>query len=155
MNKSITRAEKQKHRFKIGSRAFFEGMPDFSPSDTDEVEFEENPKLYKNVMQFRARDKSRCLFKWRKMSADEFVEYTLDSKLPMEIGKFLVPEVAQYLDFTIKHLQQLSSVVNKLDKKHQYEKIIYNAYIENNAFYLTDEQRFKAYEEYSRERNKI
>jgi hypothetical protein len=79
-------------------------MPDFSPSDTDEVEFEENPKLYKNVMQFRKKDRKRCLFKWRKMSADEFVEYTLNSKLPMEIGKFLVPEVAQYLGFTIKHL---------------------------------------------------
>lgn len=148
MNKSITRAEKQKHRFKIGSRAFFEGMPDFSPSDTDEVEFEENPKLYKNVLQFRARDKSRCLFKWRKMSADEFVEYTLHSKLPMEIGKFLVPEVAQYLGFTFNHLQRLAPVVDRLDDKHLYEKIIYDCYIMNGAWKLDEESRWRAYEVY-------
>ena len=46
-------------------------------TDVDEVEFEEHPKLYRNFMQFRKRDKSKCLFLWRKMAPDEFVEYTL------------------------------------------------------------------------------
>ena len=37
-----------------------------------------------------------------------------------------------------------------LDDKHAYYKVIFNAYISNNAFYLTDEQRdaaFKLYQE--------
>ena len=82
------------------------------------------------------------------MTADEFVEYTLNSKLPMEIGKFLVPEVAKYLGFTISHLKKLTPVVEKLDNKHKYEKIIFDSYLENNGFYLTQEQRDDAYIEY-------
>ena len=135
-------------RFKVGSKAFFSDYADFDSPDLDEVEFEENPKLYRYFMQFRKKDGTRCIFKWRKMTADEFVSYSLNSKTPMEIGKFLVPEVADYLGFTIEHLRKLSPVVDRLDEKHSYEKVIYVAYISNGAFYLTDEQRRKAYDEY-------
>lgn len=135
--------DESRQRFRVGSTYFFnEG------NDIDEVEFEEHPRLYKNVMQFRKTDKSRCLFKWRKMTADEFVDYTLQTKLPMEIGKFLVPEVAEYLGFTIEHLKKLKPVADRLDEKHEYEKVIFDSYIMNNAFTLTDEQRLKAYELY-------
>ena len=126
-------------RFKVGSTYFFKDYPSFISKDIDEVEFEENPKLYKYFMQFRKNDGSRCLFKWKKMSADEFVKYMLNTKTPMEIGKFLVPEVANYLGFTIEHLKQLQPVIDKLDNKHKYEKIIYDSYIENNDFYMTQE----------------
>lgn len=152
MSKSTMRQDEPKLRFKVGSRAFFDGMPGFSPSDTDIVEFEDEPKLYKNVMQFRANGKNKCVFKWRRMPPDEFVEYTLNSKLPMEIGKFLVPDVAGYVGITIDHLKRLAPVVDRLDEKHRYEKVIYDAYIENGSFYLTDEQRNKAYHEYARTR---
>ena len=137
--------EELKQRFRVGSQAFFSQYSNFTAGDTDYVEFEDKPKLYKNVMQFRKTDKSLCLFKWRKMTADEFVEYTLRSKLPMELGKFLVPEVAEYLGFTIEHLQRLKPVAERLDEKHRYEKVIYDAYIQNDAFTLTDEQRLEAY----------
>ena len=135
-------------RFRVGSQAFFSDYPDFCPNDMDEVEFEENPKLYRNVMQFRKTDRKRCLFKWRKMSADEFVEYALNSKLPMEIGKFLVPEVARYLGFTIEHLKRLRPVAERLDGKHKYEQIILNAYIAHGDFTLTQEERDLAYAKY-------
>lgn len=148
MNKSTIRTEESRRRFKVGSQAFFSGFPDFTPGDIDEVEFEENPKLYHNFMQFRNRAKNRCFFLWRKMTPDEFVEYTLHTKLPMELGKFLVPEVAEYLGFTIEHLKQLESVSRRFDAKHQYEKIVYDSYIENGGFFLTDEQREAAYNEY-------
>lgn len=152
MNKSITRTDESKQRFRVGSTYFFSGYPGFQSKDIDEIEFEEEPKLYKNVMQFRKKDKSQCLFKWRKMTADEFVEYALKSKLPMEIGKFLVPEVAEYLGFTISHLKKLTPVVERLDNKHKYEKIIFDSYLENNKFYLTQEQRDAAYIEYKEAR---
>lgn len=153
MKRSTTRQEKPKQRFKVGSRAFFSDYADFESPDSDEVEFEENPKLYRFFMQFRKKDGSKCLFKWRRMSADDFVEYSLNkSNLPMEIGKFLVPEIADYLGFTIEHLRKLSPVVDRLDEKHRYEKVIYDAYLENGAFYLTDAQRRKAYYEYARNR---
>jgi hypothetical protein len=40
-----------------------------------------------------------------------------------------------------------------MDSKHTYEKIIVEAYIENNGFFLTDEQRDMAYMEYKKTRN--
>ena len=152
MSRFTTRQAEQKQRFRVGSTYFFSEYPDFTPSDIDEVEFEEQPKLYRNVLQFRKKDKTRCLFRWRKMSADEFVEYTLNSNLPMELGKFLVPEVAEYLGFTLEHLKQLKPVSERLDDKHKYERVIYEAYIKNKGFYLTQEQKNWAYEEYKRER---
>ena len=152
MNKSIIKQEESKRRFKIGSQYFFGCYDDFNPSDIDEVEFEENPELYKNYMQFRKKDSSRCLFKWRKMSADEFVDYTLNTRLPMEIGKFLVPEVNQYLGFTIEHLKKLSPIAEKLDDRHKYEKVIFDSYLKNNEFLLSEEQRQLAYQEYKKER---
>lgn len=152
MSKTTIQQEESKQRFRVGSQAFFNGYSDFNPSDIDYVEFEEHPKLYKNVMQFRKKDKSLCLFKWRKMSIDEFIEYTLHSKLPMELGKFLVPEVAEYLGLTIEHLKRLKPVADMLDDRHSYEKIIFDSYLINNGFYLTQEQRDKAYEIYKDKR---
>lgn len=145
MKQSTTRQEKSRPQFRVGSTYFFSQYPDFNSKDYDEVEFETEPKLYKNVMQFRKRDGTRCLFIWRKMDPDEFVEYTLTTKLPMEIGKFLVPEVAEYLGFTMEHLRRLGPVVDRLDPKHEYERVIFEAYLENGGFWLTQEQRDHAY----------
>lgn len=150
MSKSITQQEELKQRFRVGSTAFFNQYSDFVPGDVDEIEFEEEPKLYKNVIQFRKMDKTRCLFKWRKMSADEFVEYALHSKLPMEIGKFLVPDVTEYLCFTMDHLRKLKPIVDNLDERHTYEKVIYDSYLLNGGFFLTQEQRNDAYKEYKK-----
>lgn len=152
MSKSTIRQDESRQRFRVGSSYFFNEYPDFIPKDIDEVEFEEEPKLYRNVLQFRKKDKSRCLFKWRKMTADEFVEYALNSRLPMEVGKFLVPEVAEYLGFSIEDLKRLKPVIDKLDEKHKYEKVIYDSYIANNGLYLTQEQRDAAYEVYKSHR---
>lgn len=154
MSRIITSQDESKRRFKVGSQAFFEGMPGFQPRDLDEVEFEDEPRLYRNVMQFRKKDGTRCLFKWRRMTADEFIDYTLKSKLPMEIGKFLIPEIAEYLGITLDHLKRLKPVAERLDERHAYERIILESYLENGALYLTDEQRRTAYGEYKRARNK-
>lgn len=150
MSRTTTQQAELKRHFRVGSTYFFSQYPDFTAGDIDEVEFEEHPKLYKNVLQFRKHDKTHCLFKWRLMTPDEFVEYTLSSKLPMELGKFLVPEVADYLGFTLDHLKKLSPVAERLDAKHRYEKVIFDSYLHNGGFFLTDEQRLKAYTEYKK-----
>lgn len=152
MSKSTIPMEESRQRFKAGSTAFFEMYPDFIPGDIDYIEFEEHPRLYHDVMQFRKMDRTRCVFKWRKMTPDEFVDYTLKSRVPMELGKFLVPEIAEYLGFTINHLNRLKPVTYRLDKKHKYEKIIFDSYIQNGGFFLTQEQRDRAYHEYKESR---
>ena len=134
-------------RYLVGSQYFFKGFSDFVPKDLDELILEENPKDYKIKMQITG--KGKCLFKWRKLKPQQFIEYT---KLPMELGKFLVKEVCQEIGFTIEHLKQLKPIVDKLDEKHLYEKVIWESYIENNDFYLTNEQLSKAYECYKKYR---
>jgi hypothetical protein len=77
-----------------------------------------------------------------------FIKDTLECGVPMRIGRFLVPEFAAYLGVTIDDLKRLSGIIEKIDEKHLYEKVIYDAYLENGEFKLTEEQRVAAYKEY-------
>ena len=72
---------------------------------------------------------------------------------PMNVGKFLNKEFAEYIGLDIKHLARLKPIFKKLDEKHLYEKVIFESYIKNNGFYLTEEQRLRAYEEYKKYRS--
>lgn len=130
----------------VGSRAFFEGLNGFKSKDTDILELVDNPTYFKNQRQFKFKDK--CIFQWRRMSPEEFIKITLYNSTPMEIGKFLVKEFIEEIGITIDHLKQLDTLVNKLDDLHKYEEVIYNSYIENNGFYLTENQLQKAYKIY-------
>ena len=70
----------------------------------------------------------------------------------MVIGKFLVPEFCETIGLLVEDLPQLKILITKLDDKHMYEKIIYDSYIENGSFTLTDEQRDRAYKSYKNSR---
>ena len=139
-------------RILIGSSYFFKDIPGFVSKDIDNLELVETPTLFKNVLQITGSGK--CLFKWRKMSVNEFIDITLKRNFPMEIGKFLIPEFNNKIGFTIKHLPLLKPLVDNLDDKHKYEKIIYESYILNNDFTLTNEQLMEAYNEYKKYRVK-
>jgi len=45
------------------------------------------------------------------------IEDALSSKLPMAIGKFLIPEFCKELSFTISDLQKLRPLIDNLDEK--------------------------------------
>jgi hypothetical protein len=66
----------------------------------------------------------------------------------MVIGKFLIPEFCEAIGFTISDLPKLTPLLEKLDDKHKYEEIIFNSYIKNNAFKLTESQRKMAFRSY-------
>ena len=70
----------------------------------------------------------------------------------MIVGKFLIPEFCEEIGMTIEDLPKLRPLIEKLDDGHKYEEIIFNSYIENGAFILTDEQRLKAYNSYKESR---
>lgn len=134
-------------RFLVGSNVFFRGFfEDFDSKDVDTVVLEDNPNGYENVRQFHFKD--RCIFQWRRMSKDEFIDVSLERGLGMELGKFLVPEFAKELEMDMDDLERLRPLAEKLDEKHLYEKVIYDAYIENGCWALTDEQRIEAYRIY-------
>ena len=135
------------NRFLVGSNVFFRGyFEDFVSKDTDTLVLDDEPNGYTNIRQFHFKD--RCVFQWRKMDKDEFIDVSLERGLGMELGKFLVPEFARELGMEIEDLERLRPLAEKLDEKHLYEKVIFDAYIENNCWELTDEQRTEAYRVY-------
>jgi hypothetical protein len=88
------------------------------------------------------------VFLCQKRPKDVKIKETLESNVPMRAGKFLVPEYNKYLGLAIDDLKRLNPLFDAMGDKHSYEKIIYDAYIKNNDFILTDKQRQEAYEEY-------
>ena len=136
----------------VGSNVFFKDIEGFTSKDIDILEFVDNPTDFKNVRQFKFPHK--CVFQWRKMSVNELIDITLFRNFPMEIGKFLVPEFIKEFKLSIDDLKRLEPIISKLDDKHKYEEVIYNAYLENNDFVLTDEQIQEAYKMYNKYRIK-
>lgn len=116
----------------VGSQYFFKSFEDFTPKDLDTVEFVVNPLDFKFTSQ--RLEKNRCTFKWRKLPNNELIKLHLQQNTPMTIGKFLVKTVVEELNFTIDDLKQLKPLIDNIDEKHQYEKIIYDAIIENNSW---------------------
>lgn len=134
--------------FKIGSNVFFDKFEDFTPKDIDELCIMDCfPFQNTNSLHVKGLHNKDAFF-YKNMSKQEFIQDTLNSDLPMVVGKFIIPEFNEYLNITIDDLKQLKPIFDKIDTKHEYEKIIYNSYIENNGFYLTDEQLNSAYEKY-------
>lgn len=134
----------------VGSTVFFKDIDGFVSKDTDVLELVDNPTSFKHVRQIKFPNK--CVFQWKRMNPQEFIDATLKHNVPMAIGKFLIPEFVKEIGFTIEHLKQLQPLVDKLDDKHKYEKVIYDAYIQNNDFYLTNDQLLNSYNEYKKYR---
>lgn len=135
------------NRILIGSHAFFKDMPEFTSKDKDEIEIVENGGgKFQYMMQISTH--SSCLFKIVRRPKEKLFEYALTKSPGMGVGKFLVPEFNKEFGITVEDLNTLKPLVEKLDEPHMYEKIIFDAYIENNDFVLTDEQLNAAYESY-------
>jgi hypothetical protein len=120
----------------MGSQYFFSQYDDFNSKDIDEIEIIETSD-FNNMRQLTGMGK--CFFQLKKLhSADDYINRALESKLGMVIGKFLVPEFCQEIGMNVSDLSKLAPLLELLDKQHEYEKIIYNSYIENNSFTLTN-----------------
>ena len=135
----------------VGSTYFFKNIEGFHSKDTDRVILVDNPQGFNFVRQ--TSGSGSCLYEWKRMSADEFVDFTLNSKLPMSVGKFLVKEFCDEINFTISHLKKLAPQFDKLDDKHKYEKVLFDSILSNNSWELTNEQLQAAYEEYKKYRS--
>ena len=141
------------NKFLIGSRYFFSCYPDFNSKDVDEIEIIETVE-FQNIRQLTGQNK--CLFQLKKHSSkEEYIKYALQSTLGMVVGKFLVPEFCEAIGFTVEDLPRLKALIDRLDEKHKYEEIIFNSYIENQDFTLTNEQRDRAYKSYKESRGMI
>ena len=134
----------------IGSTYFFSCYDDFQGKDIDELQIIETDE-FSQIRQITGQ--GRCLFVLKKHpNKEDYINWALQSNTGMVIGKFLVPEFCETIGFSVEDLPQLNILITKLDDKHMYEKIIYDSYIENGSFTLTDEQRDRAYKSYKNSR---
>ena len=136
----------------IGSRAFFEGMSEFTSKDTNTLVWSSDPKRFTNYRQ--SSISSKCTVEYRAMTKDEIIKFAMRDKANgLEFGKFIVTEFAELIGLTIDDLKRLRAYyAEKIDDKQRYQLAICDAYIANNAFTLTDEQREKSYAIYSQAR---
>ena len=130
----------------MGSQYFFSCYDDFNSKDVDELTIIDTDE-FRHIRQITGQ--GRCMFFMKRhKSKEEYIEFAMSSKLGMVIGKFLVPEFCEEIGFTIEDLPRMKPLIDRLDDKHKYEEIIFNSYIENGDFILTDEQRYFAYQSY-------
>ena len=133
----------------MGSKFFFNRYPDYTSHDVDTIEIVETDEFKeKRIIRGQGKD----MFFLKKKSKEELIADALKSELSMVVGKFLIPGFNKEIGFTIEDLPKLKPLIDKLDDKHKYEEIIYNSYLENGDFILTDEQRLKAYQSYKESR---
>lgn len=133
-------------QFTVGSRAFFSDMPDFRSKDSDILVLMDEPAGF----QWRREQQLRGVstFRYKREPIAQMIQRTLDADDPLMVGKFLVPEVAAELGVSVADILPLQPLVSKLDDKHKYYAVIFNAYQANGSFTLTKEQRDEAYTEY-------
>lgn len=134
----------------MGSSYFFQTYEDFQIKDYDDLCIMDKFIFPGNVMNMKLKDKD--VFMFRNMPKKGFIDDVIESKVYMKLGKFLIPEFNEYIGFTINDLILLRPLFDELDERHSYEKIIADAYIENNEFKLTPEQRLEAYNEYKKKK---
>lgn len=137
----------------IGSQYFFSRYADFKGSDVDEIQLVETNE-FKQMRQLTG--KGKCLFQMKRhKNKQDYIDWAVKSNLGMVVGKFLVPEFCEEIGLTIDDLPKLEVLIDRLDDKHKYEEIIYNSYLQNGSFSLTDDQRRNAYISYKESRKEL
>lgn len=136
----------------VGSNYFFKGLDGFKSKDIDRLVLVDNPVGFSYMRQ--TSSSHNCLFEIARLPKDVLIAKALNTKAPMMLNRFLIPEFCEEIGFTIEDLPKLQPLCERMDDKHKYLNVIYDAYIANNSYMLTDEQRLAAYEEYKRARNK-
>ena len=144
-----------KTEYIVGSNAFFAGMDGFVPKDNDRLILVDDASEcgLPITTHSEMRLKGNCYFFYKRLPKDEMIDNCIKSKDPIVVGKFLVPSVARDLGLTIDDLRRLEDTVSSLDEAHRYEGVIFHAYLENNDFILTDEQKEEAFRIYNNSRN--
>lgn len=130
-----------------GSQAFFSGLPDFTPKDTDFVVMVNRKDVAFNWMR-QTSNGSTDIFEIVRRPKAELITHAVEKAKPMAIARFLTPAFADEIGFKPSDLWLLKPMRDALDKKHEYLGIIYDAYVENGSFSLSDEQRLSAFESY-------
>lgn len=140
-----------KQRFLVGSRAFFAGIGGFKSGNRNQLELLDNPNFKQGV---EKNDRVTRVFKYTKEPAQTMIDRCLASGNPLQVGKFLVPDVAHAIGLQVQDIERLAPLIERLPDKHEWQEVVYNAYLANGTFTLTEEQRQEAYAAYKEARSK-
>lgn len=136
-----------------GSRAFFDGMEGFTPHDTDAIQIVSERDVNFLFRRSMYDHKDDCdTFYCVRQPKEQYLRWAARFASGSTLGQFLTPDFCQEFGITVDDLKQLQPMVERLDKRHKYIAIIYNAYIDNGSMTMTDKQRYAAFEEYKQER---
>lgn len=134
----------------VGSRSFFTSIPGFNPSDYDFVKVVPKNTRFGYIKHCHVC--GICINEVVKRNFKEYLAYLSahsEMMTPMCICSLFHPNIAKEMDFNfIRDHSYLDSFIERLSNKHQYYRVIYDAYLENGGCFLTDKQREKAYQVY-------
>ena len=134
----------------MGSTYFFNCYEDFKSHDIDFIEVIDTDEFdKKRVIKFKHKD----IIQLKRKPKDLIIAEALQEPLALCVGKFLIPEFCNEIGFTIQDLPKVKPLIDRLDSKHYYEKIIYDSYLQNKSFTLTSEQIEKTYKTYKEARD--
>jgi len=134
-------------RIVTGSRAFFSGMEGFKPKDVDVVILV-NAKNVPFQWMRQTSNGAVDVFEIVRHPKEELIAHAVRKARPMAIARFLTPDFASAIGLLPSDLPALKPMRDALDPKHGYLGVIYDAYVSNGSFELTDEQRLAAFNAY-------
>ena len=140
-------------RIVTGSRAFFSGMEGFKPKDVDVVILV-NAKNVPFQWMRQTSNGAVDVFEIVRHPKEELIAHAVRKARPMAIARFLTPDFAKAIGLLPSDLPALKPMRDALDPKHGYLGVIYDAYLENGSFTLTEAQRMAAFENYKAAREK-
>ena len=128
-----------------GSTHFFKNIEGFKSKDIDYLYIIEPEKAigFKFVKQISGHNK--CEFFIVKQPKEQLITWDIEHSPAMVLARYLTPEFVKAFNITIDDLKTLKPLKDRLDDKHKYLGTIYDAYLENKDFTLTDKQREAAY----------
>jgi hypothetical protein len=142
------------NKFVVGSNIFFNEFESFVSKDIDYLCIMSEPFCNDKTKSFLISNNGNDYILYSNLSKQEFLENDLKSNDSIKLGKYLCKDFIDYIGLTIDDLKELKPLCNGLDDKHKYEKIIYDAYIDNDDFILNDDQLNLAYNAYKMARAK-
>ena len=134
-------------KYLTGSSYFFSGYSGFVPRDFDYIEIVDNPDILDVELIFD--ENKNVVHQYRRRPKLDIILDVIKVKGNTHVCSFLIPEFAKELGITIEDLPLIEKTIDEFPPKYRYYKIIYNSYIKNNSFTLTDEQRLAAYNCYN------
>lgn len=133
------------NQYLTGSRAFFDCISGFTPHDTDIVEFDASLDYPVKIVSIG--DVTKFIWKYDKSS--DIINFMLANQEPTcQVIMLLIDKIAERINLKIDDLQLVKPLIEKLNGKHGYIKIIYKYIILNNDFRLTEKQLLEVYNDY-------